>query len=565
MIVISSQELLPASSVTGKKQTGKRKESMRCFFKAYWIGFAISALWIHAQTQDFKGSHEPPRQVLQIAVTEAGKGNVSAALIGIEGSLKRNPNLPEAWYELGSVLGQSGDFEGAEAAFRHAIGIRPDFAKAHYSLAITLVGNSLGKMDWLGAIAECREALRIQPDNAAAMSLLGTGLTATGHMDLAIPFLRRAIRLSPTLAEAHFNLGAALEGNGRISEAASEYREAIKVRKAYPEASSALGDVLFRTGKFDEAERALKDALRVNPDLSSAHFILARTLQKLGRKADASTEFDESEELTARLQNGIQSTNLSNDALELAGKGNLKGAITELRKAIDLKPDYGVPHYNLGLVLADDGDVEEAQSELAKAISLMPGQAKPWFELGRVLERAKKDGLALDAITWASQLAPSDGAIKSELRLLLNSQVAQSDSNDSRLPIRQPPFGSGSDTASDHLAYALKLKGAWDLQGAAGELLRSLRLQPGGLGARRELAAVEQAQGKTDKAVLEYQKILIGSPGSVPDRIALSRLLLEKNDSEGAEAQLRLALHYQPTSVEAAQALDLLEKSPPKP
>ena len=69
--------------------------------------------------------------------------------------------------------------------------------------------------------------------------------------------------------------------------------------------------------------------------------------------------------------NATQSALLSNSAMELAAKGDMAGAKENLLKAITLKPDYGIPHYNLGLILADSGDLGGASSELAKAISLL--------------------------------------------------------------------------------------------------------------------------------------------------------------------------------------------------
>ena len=128
--------------------------------------------------------------------------------------------------------------------------------------------------------------------------------------------------------------------------------------------------------------------MRVNPDLTGAHYTLARILAGLGRKSEAKVEFAETKDLTDRPANGIQSSQLSNQGLELAAKGDLNGAAVILRKAIVLKPDYGLPHYNLGLILADLGDLAGAQRELVKAISLSPGQSKPWLEYGRVLKLA---------------------------------------------------------------------------------------------------------------------------------------------------------------------------------
>src|SRR5277367_1334080 len=339
------------------------------------------------------------QQHLRAATDEAAQGNFSAAMADIQAAIALEPNGVAGWYQLGSLLGQDGDFAGAEAALRHAIKLEPGLAKAHYGLALALVGNPQGKQDWAGAISECRDALKLKPDYAEALNLLGAGLNHTGQPAEAVPVLEQAIRLNPGLSEAHFNLALALESlalqsqaapsgppDDRLERAAREYQAAITARGAYPEASSALAKLHLQMGKTAQAEEEVDTALRLNPDLADAHYTLARILRSQKRNKEAEIEFAQVKDLQERQPDGIQSSHLSNSALQLASQDDLKGAVAMLKKAILLKPDYGVPHYNLGLVLADTGDFSGAEQELTKAISLLPGQPKPWFELGRVEE-----------------------------------------------------------------------------------------------------------------------------------------------------------------------------------
>jgi tetratricopeptide (TPR) repeat protein len=525
-----------------------------------------SLLFGSAHAQLAQVADDAVTQQLRVATDDAAKGDIAAALAEIKGALAHDSNRSDLWYELGSVLGQAGDFQGAEAAFRHAIQLKPDQARLHFSLALTLIGNPQGKMDWAGAIAECREALKLQPDDAAALNLLGAGLSAAGQTAAAIPELRHAIQLSPALAEAHFNLALALENQGttpenktQLEEAVQEYRAAVAAKGAYPEATAALGNLLFHLGRTDEAVQELSKALRLNPDLTGAHYTLARILRTLNRKSAAAVEFAETKDLTDRLSNGIQSSQMSNQALELAAKGDSVGAQALLLKAIALKPDYGVPHYNLGLILADSGDSAGAQRELAKAISLLPGQAKPWFNLGRVRRLAKDNQGALDAVAWAARLSPSDAAIHAELVSLQAANPLLTPS------LRQPVVGAASDTASDHLAFARQLKAQGDFMGEAGELLRSLALQPASLDVRRSLAEAYFRLNDTDHALLEYNKLLRSAPEDFDAHLALGRILASKGNYPDAVDQFRKALALQPDSVQARTALDEAEKVFSKP
>jgi tetratricopeptide (TPR) repeat protein len=314
-------------------------------------------------------------------------------------------------------------------------------------------------------------------------------------------------------------------------------------------------------GKTTEAEQELDKALRLNPDLTSAHYALARLLRGLNRKSEAAVEFAETKDLTERPANGIQSSQMSNQALELAGKGDLPGAAALLRKAITLKPDYGVPHYNLGLILADTGDTASALRELAKAISLLPGQAKPWFDFGRVLRRAKDDRGALDAVAWAARLSPSDAGIRSELASLRGLDPTPAAASGAVSSVRQPKVGAVSDSALDHVAFAGELNAYGDFQGAVGELLRALALDPVAIEARRSLANAYLRLGDKEHAILEYQKVVECAPEDAESHVGLGKILLAHGDVEEAIRQFRLALSYRPTSVEAQAALDEAERA----
>jgi tetratricopeptide (TPR) repeat protein len=496
---------------------------------------------------------------LSTAADEAAQGDIALALRDFRAAIAIDPRQSEGWYALGSMLGQTGDFQGAESALRRAIELKPNLAKAHYSLALTLIGNPQGKMDWAGAITECREALKYRPEYPQALNLLGAGLAATGQADEAIQVLQHAIQLLPDSTEAHFTLGTVLESRARLDEALTEYQAAIAAKGSHPEATAALGNLLFRMGKTAEAKKQLNEALRINPDLTGAHYTLARILAGLGQKSEAKVEFAETKDLTDRPANGIQSSQLSNQGLELAAKGDLNGAAVILRKAIVLKPDYGLPHYNLGLILADLGDLPGAQRELEKAISLSPGQSKPWLEYGRILKLAGNRNRAAESIAWAATLSPSDTSIRSELAA---TQTEVSSTEDIQ---RQPDVGAKSDTAQEHLKFALELMKQSDFQGAVGELLRALALQPGAVEPRRRLAEAFDQIGDDSHSALEYYKLLRCAPEDVNSRIALGNILLSQGNFEQAKEQFRIVLREAPGSSEAKTTLDKLENPSSKP
>ena len=82
----------------------------------------------------------------------------------------------------------------------------PESADVHNILGIALAGR--GRID--DAIAEFREALRLDPDSAQTHWHLGAALAYRGARDEAIAHLRRSVQLDPNNADARHDLEAVL-------------------------------------------------------------------------------------------------------------------------------------------------------------------------------------------------------------------------------------------------------------------------------------------------------------------------------------------------------------------
>jgi len=479
----------------------------------------------------------------------------------LQAAVYLQPENPEVWYELGLLYGEMGDFRMAEKAFRQAIQLNPKFARAHFNLALTLIADPHSKSDWPGAIAECREALKDQPDYAEAHNLLGAGLTEQGDLDDAILELQTAIQLKPSLAEAHFNLGIALERTGKVQEALQQYQAAVEAKGNYPEATVALAKLTASSGKTEEARRQLQNALRENPDLLSAHHALAAILRSSGDIKNADVEVRIAQDLSQRNENAIRSLQLSNQALQLAASGDFSAAAAALREAIALEADYGIPNFNLGLILADQGDLPGAVRQLEKAISLMPAEPKPWLMLGRIYLRLEEFQSASDALNWAAHLSPKDPTIRSEILSLQDSVAAEKPPVTLIAKPQPPQIGALSDTPQDHVAFAQVLIKREDFQGAIGELLRALALQPALIPERRQLAETYLLLGDFEHAELEYRKLLDGSPTDSQLHAALGHLFAKRGDWKRATEELQSALKYNPDSAQLKIALEKAKKA----
>jgi Flp pilus assembly protein TadD len=211
------------------------------------IGLYIGLTWFAA---DWAGERRPRRAAL---------GAIAGVALGALASA--------AWR-------QTTFWHDSVTLWTHALACTRDNYMAHANLGTALLqqGNTGG------AIAECREALRINPSLAGGHNDLGIALFRQGQPEQGIAEFREAVRLFPGFAEAHCNLGNALFQRGQPKEGIAQFREAIGLNPAYERAHYSLGKALLSEGQMDEGIREVREALRLDPSDAQAQNTLARTV-----------------------------------------------------------------------------------------------------------------------------------------------------------------------------------------------------------------------------------------------------------------------------------------------
>jgi len=115
-------------------------------------------------------------------------GHVDRAEQAYRKALDIDPDLVEAWVNLGGVLMLKWDFNGAVEANREALARKDDLVLAHYNTgqANLYLGNAEA------VVQSCNRVVELDRNHAAGHYFLAVGLLATNRLDEARESLSRA-------------------------------------------------------------------------------------------------------------------------------------------------------------------------------------------------------------------------------------------------------------------------------------------------------------------------------------------------------------------------------------
>jgi len=266
------------------------------------------------------------------------------------------------------------------------------------------------------AINYFKQAIEKDPGYALAYVGLGdsyillSGFGAAPPQDsfpLAEAAAKKALEIDDNLAEAHATLGFILcVHHLNFADSIREFERAIALNPNYATAHHWFGDgPLLAVGQFDRAIAEGKRAVELDPlsviitaDLG-ADFLVAR------RYDEAIDQFHKAIDLDPRFY--YAHWNLA-QALEM--KGDLRGALTEYKKAVELDDDPFVLAL-LGQAYAKVGQRDEALKILAQLPQIAAHRYVPSYSFALLhmalgekdqaiewLERSYHDGAGLDII-----------------------------------------------------------------------------------------------------------------------------------------------------------------------
>jgi Flp pilus assembly protein TadD len=115
----------------------------------------------------------------------------------------------------------------------------------------------------------------------------------------------------------------------------------------------------------------------LQPDFAGAHTTLAAVLRQLGDNEGAAAESKAGTEISKEKNNQQAALFATNSGKRLLSAGDLEGAISQFKSAIQALPNFAPAHFQLGLALQRKGDKAESAREFQKARELNPRLTPP--------------------------------------------------------------------------------------------------------------------------------------------------------------------------------------------
>lgn len=149
----------------------------------------------------------------------------------------------------------------------------------------------------------CRHVLRVRPNDAGAVHLLGSLSHRSGQAKIADALFRKAIRLNSTEPAFHCSLGRALVDQGMVEEAAASFGHAIRLDPTFSEAYVQLGNIALGRRNSKEAVAFFLQAIAIVPANAKAHYKLGVAYLTEGRQDKATDCFRQALQLNPDFAN----------------------------------------------------------------------------------------------------------------------------------------------------------------------------------------------------------------------------------------------------------------------
>jgi putative PEP-CTERM system TPR-repeat lipoprotein len=360
-------------------------------------------------------------------------GDRQAARQYFDRALALEPRNPASHINLGKLDLLEGNHAGAEKRFVEALRLKPGHPAAQVAMAQAALarGNRDGAVQWLEnarkdnpdaveprvllaqyylgrrdlprAETLAGEAIRLSPDNASALNVLGVTLAASGRMRDGVDALSRAVDAQPGSAAARFNLARVYLANGEAEKALEAARESLKLAPQNVQAMALIAALETARGGYGETRRLIGEIRRIDAQYPGVDVLEGELALRTGNAAAAVKAFD-----AAMKKVPTANVAISSFAARRAAKAT--NATAPLEQWLATHPNDGRVRLVLSDALSDAGDAEGAVKQLERAVEADADNVVALNNLAMMYQK-RGDARSLSMAERAVRIAPKSAAI----------------------------------------------------------------------------------------------------------------------------------------------------------
>ncbi len=307
-------------------------------------------------------------------------------------------------YEQGLALADQLKPHDARQVFQKAVAQDPDFAMAHYQLALNsptpkefrahldqaaALSSKATEGERLlilalqaGADAQPAKALEYNkqaaakyPDDARVHTTLGNSYFF-GQQDYekARGELQKAIEVDPNFSPAYNMLGYSERFLGNYPESETAFKKYIELVPNDPNPYDSYAELLMKTGRFDESIAQYRKALSIDPHFVGSHFGIASDLIFQGKHDQALAEAQKMER--AGRNDGDRRFAMFTTTVVLVDQGKTDRALKEMQRQYDLGARIGDTAamagdlVSMGDILLNAGRPDDAKKRYDRALDI---------------------------------------------------------------------------------------------------------------------------------------------------------------------------------------------------
>ncbi len=456
---VAVQSYLEVTRETKDPRIAQRATTIAYQTRFLGVALETAGIWLAADPESVQA-----RQVL--AALLVNQARLADARPHLEKSLAADKdNIGHNFLQLNTLLARHPDKAAVLQLTQNLAKPYPTLPEAHYSIAQAAWDAGQSEL----ALNEIRAALGLRPEWEQAALFQGQLLQRTSNAD-ALAYYQGYLQSHPHAMDVRLNYARLLVTDKKYPDARNEFQALLKEFPNNPDVTMAVGLLSLQLNDYDAAETQLLHALDTNyKDPDAVRFYLGQTneerkrfdealrwygsinsgeqyvparsryasiLAKQGKLADARKYLqDAARNAQERVQLTQAEAQLLRDANEYRTAYDVLGQALEknpnspellydhamaaekidridvlesnLRKVIEIKPDYAHAYNALGYTLADRNTrLQEAYTLIEQALKLAPDDPFIMDSMGWVLYRMSQNDASITFLKRAFDLRP---------------------------------------------------------------------------------------------------------------------------------------------------------------